>query len=335
MARYDGLIIPRSYNEYISKSDAATLSQALKLAGVMDAAAVLNSKNPIESGAIYDLLGSATTLYRIPRAVPKDITAYYQDGTLWQRVNGTNGFAYMQDIHVGDYFQMSRPITCPNSSNDITGAQYVTIADIDAFVNQGETWRDYRGLTLIPGVGFLTQSTLNVQHFGRHQPDTESRTTHVYADSWLNAVGIGAVANEGSTAEGATINQQLKAEFGEHLVIMQCFVPNEINQTLINKTGDASGATISREVLEVQAVAMSEMEVFGAIVNSSSNYDESSTKQLAYFQMTMQGVFNRSGFYNLRNMAKKNQVCCVAWGGLPDYNYTAANFYIRPRFNVR
>ena len=335
MARYDGLIIPRAYNEYISKSDAATLSQALKLAGVMDAAAVLNSKNPIESGAIYDLLGSATTLYRIPRAVPKDITAYYQDGTLWQRVRGTNGFAYMQDIHVGDYFQMSRPITCPDSSNNTIGAQYVTIADIDAFVNQGETGRDYRGLTLIPGAGLLTSNTINIQHFGRHPFDIESRVTHVYADSWLNTVGIGAVANEGSIAEGATINQQLKAEFGEHLIIMQCSVPNEINQTLINKTGEASGATISRETLEVQAVAMSEMEVFGAIVNSSSNYDESSLKQLAYFQMTMQGVFNRSGYYGLRNMAKRDQVCCVAWGGFADYNYTTSSFYIRPRFNVR
>lgn len=38
MARYDGLIIPRSYNEYISKSDAATLSQALKLGGALNSA---------------------------------------------------------------------------------------------------------------------------------------------------------------------------------------------------------------------------------------------------------------------------------------------------------
>ena len=31
MSRYDGLIIPRSYNEYINKTDAATLQQALQL----------------------------------------------------------------------------------------------------------------------------------------------------------------------------------------------------------------------------------------------------------------------------------------------------------------
>ena len=30
MSRYDGLIIPRSYNEYINKTDPATLAQALR-----------------------------------------------------------------------------------------------------------------------------------------------------------------------------------------------------------------------------------------------------------------------------------------------------------------
>ena len=33
MSRYDGLIIPRSYSEYINKTDAATLLQALQLSG--------------------------------------------------------------------------------------------------------------------------------------------------------------------------------------------------------------------------------------------------------------------------------------------------------------
>ena len=43
MSRYDGLIIPRSYSDYINKTDAATLSQALQLPGVMDAAPTENT----------------------------------------------------------------------------------------------------------------------------------------------------------------------------------------------------------------------------------------------------------------------------------------------------
>ena len=53
MSRYDGLIIPRSYSEYINKTDAATLSQALQLSGVMDAAPTANSNHPIKSGGVY------------------------------------------------------------------------------------------------------------------------------------------------------------------------------------------------------------------------------------------------------------------------------------------
>ena len=56
MSRYDGLIIPRSYSEYINKTDAATLSQALQLSGVMDAAPTENSNKAAKSGGIYNAI---------------------------------------------------------------------------------------------------------------------------------------------------------------------------------------------------------------------------------------------------------------------------------------
>ena len=52
MSRYDGLIIPRSYSEYINKTDAATLLQALQQSGVMDAAPTANSNHPVKSGGV-------------------------------------------------------------------------------------------------------------------------------------------------------------------------------------------------------------------------------------------------------------------------------------------
>ena len=53
MSRYDGLIIPRSYSEYINKTDAATLLQALQLSGVMDNAPTANSNHPVKSSGVY------------------------------------------------------------------------------------------------------------------------------------------------------------------------------------------------------------------------------------------------------------------------------------------
>ena len=56
MSRYDGLIIPRSYSEYINKTDAATLSQALALPGVMDATPTESSNKAARSGGIYSAI---------------------------------------------------------------------------------------------------------------------------------------------------------------------------------------------------------------------------------------------------------------------------------------
>lgn len=63
MARYDGLIIPRSYSEYINKTDAATHQQAHQVSGVLDAAPTENSNKAVKSGGVYTALaGKQPTL---------------------------------------------------------------------------------------------------------------------------------------------------------------------------------------------------------------------------------------------------------------------------------
>lgn len=62
MSRYDGLIIPRSYSEYINKTDAATLLQALQQSGVMDVAPTSNSNHPVKSGGVYQAILKSTSI---------------------------------------------------------------------------------------------------------------------------------------------------------------------------------------------------------------------------------------------------------------------------------
>ena len=52
MSRYDGLIIPRSYSEYINKTDAATLQQALQLSGVLSGAVAAEDNKAVTSDAV-------------------------------------------------------------------------------------------------------------------------------------------------------------------------------------------------------------------------------------------------------------------------------------------
>ena len=56
MSRYDGLIIPRSYSEYINKTDAATLQQALQQNGVLSDIVKAGDEKAVKSKAIIDYL---------------------------------------------------------------------------------------------------------------------------------------------------------------------------------------------------------------------------------------------------------------------------------------
>jgi hypothetical protein len=55
MAKYDGLIIPRSYNDYINKSDPLGVSQALQLTGVMDDTPTAGSSKPVKSSGLVGI----------------------------------------------------------------------------------------------------------------------------------------------------------------------------------------------------------------------------------------------------------------------------------------
>ena len=63
MSRYDGLIIPRSYNEYINKTDAATLQQALQLSGVLSGAVAAGDNKAVKSSAVYEAVKKTNKIY--------------------------------------------------------------------------------------------------------------------------------------------------------------------------------------------------------------------------------------------------------------------------------
>jgi hypothetical protein len=75
MSRYDGLIIPRSYSEYINKTDAATLLQALQLSGVMDNAPTANSNHPTKSSGVYTALNNITPVNSVTAGQTKPPTS--------------------------------------------------------------------------------------------------------------------------------------------------------------------------------------------------------------------------------------------------------------------
>ena len=394
MSRYDGLIIPRSYSEYINKTDAATLSQALQLPNVMDSTPTENSNRPVKSGGIYTALAGkqptltfdtiptegsenpvesggvfnalatkqdtltldsnptkgsnnpvssdglytalgAMFIHNIPRLVPKDITAYITNGSFWERLAGTNGYALFEDIYVGDYFKMSRAISAYERTGQyqITGSQYVTIAGLDTMMNNGDNVSivNYHHAVMVPGQGFG-----GTQHFGRSRMNATNTTEGGYKASEMNTLVLGEVTSTGSTAADATINQQLYAEFGSHLKTTSELVSSELNATGYNRFGSATGCASDWTWISAQSVLMSEVEVYGATVWSSSGYDTGNANvQLPLFAFSKQAQNNHSAYWWLKNIASAAYFCYASYIGYADSSGASdARCCVRPRFII-
>ena len=287
--------------------------------------------NAVTSNAVYDYVSSMN--HNVPRWVNgsfgKDITSYVTDGTLYQRLNGTNGFSLFEDIYVGDYFQMSRQIYCPYTSRP--GFDYVTIAGIDTLMGNGSQSKiHYHHLVMIPGFG-----TEGRFIFGSHALNTSSTTSGGYKDSYLNTALLGSVVSSGSTAENATINQQLYAEFGTHLKTVEELLSNRVDTSYKNRYNLESGASSGSYWVSVQSCLMTEIEVYGSVVWSSSGFDTGTGKsQLPLFAFAPRAINNgiSGNTYWLRDVVSKSRFACVNESGDAGYETVIETKGIRPRF---
>lgn len=295
---------------------------------------ISGDKSSVTSGAVSAAISASD--HNIPRwingVLGKDVTTYYNDGTLWQRLAGTNGFRPLEDLYAGDYFQMSRAITAPNQDSQYatTGSQWVTIAGINTLRGNGDNISmDYNHLVMVPGKGETGSF-----HFGRKRMNSTNTTVGGYVASEMYTATLGDVVSAGSTASGATINQQLYAEFGSHLKTTRELLSDSMGASLTNRFGSAGGASNNWGWYSCQACLMSEVEVYGSTVWSSSGYDTGTgCVQLPLFAFSKKAVNNRSAYYWLKDVASSADFCGVYYyGNAYCGNAGAAYRYVRPRF---
>ena len=284
------------------------------------------------TGAINEL--NSKSNHNIPRLVPKDITSYYKDGSLWKRLGGTGGYSLYQDIYVGDYFQMSRVISAknPDSTLQMNGTDWVTIASIGGLAYKGDNMDlTPNHLVMVPGKGFD-----GTQHFGRSRMNPTNTSDGGYKASEMNTKVLGAIATAGSTTADATINQQLYAEFGVHLKKTRELVTNKINATGINRYGSNNGCSNGWEWIDAQAILMSEVELYGSIVWSSSGWDTGSANhQFELFANSKSAINNRSAWYWLKDVSSASEFCYCRNNGFAHYfGASNANGCVRPRFVI-
>ena len=313
-----------------------TAEKVAQFEGAVSPVDVVQSGNmsAVTSNAVYEALTNSTS-HNIPRLVPKDITAYITDGSFWERLAGTNGYALFEDIYVGDYFKMSRAISAYERTGQYqtTGSQYVTIAGLDMMMNNGDLGNglDYHHAVMVAGQGFG-----GIQHFGRSRMNATNTTEGGYKASEMNTLVLGEVTSTGSTAADATINQQLYAEFGSHLKTTREEVSNAVNATGYNRFGSATGCASDWEWISAQAILMSEIEVYGSIAWSSSGYDTGNAcVQLPLFAFSKQARNNRSSYWWLKDIASAADFCYAGNRGHAGTDRaSAADNFVRPRFII-
>ena len=321
----------------VNLGQVAAIIQSVSAEALAEGAAptVRNAGTKSNAQFVFGIPVATALSHNIPRLVPKDITAYITDGTFWKRLAGTDGFALFEDIYVGDYFKMSRPISAYERTGQYqtTGSQYVTIAGLDTMMNNGDQGSgvNYHHAVMVAGQGFG-----GTQHFGKSRMNATKTTEGGYKASEMNTLVFGEVASTGSTAADATINQQLYAEFGSHLKTSHELVSNAINATGYNRLGSATGCSNNWIWIKVQAVLMSEVEVYGTTVWSSSGHDTgTANRQLPLFAFSKQAQNNRSADWWLKDIASADSFCHTIGFGASSYSTASStNVCVRPRFII-
>lgn len=332
---------PADTDELMALDTTASANKRVKFSGIWDwivdkmATAVmskLETQNKTLIGAVNEI--NSKSNHNIPRLVPKDITSYYKDGSLWKRLDGTGGYSLYQDIYVGDYFQMSRVISAknPDTTQQLNGTDWVTIASIGGLTHNGDNIDlTPNHLVMVPGKGFG-----GTQHFGRSRMNPTNTTDGGYKASEMNTKVLGAIVTAGSTASDATINQQLYAEFGTHLKKTRELVTNKINANGINRYGSNNGCSNGFEWIDAQAILMSEVELYGSIVWSSSGFDTGNANhQFELFANSKSAINNRSAWYWLKDVASAADFCRCDDRGYASYlGASRAYSCVRPRFVI-
>ena len=193
--------------------------------------------------------------HNIPRLMPKDITAYFNDGSLWDRLRGTNGYSYLEDLYAGDYFQFTTNELGTYFTN------WVVIAEINglmnSFMNGGTI--NFPHLVMVPGKGTTFSYDGKMPFF-----DMGSRNlSNGYRDVLLTTYRY-----------NGTVESILRTYFGAHLITTSEWVSSRMDSTFYNRQGKATGGSAAGVIEPAYCIDMSEIELFGSVKWGSSGFDE-------------------------------------------------------------
>lgn len=250
----------------------------------------------------------------------KNITEYWKDGSLWDRIAGTNGFELFEDLYLGDYIELDTAITA--SGSDTTGTKKIVIGEFDPLNNYQLTGNSdmtgyFHHLLMVPDT-----------HFGKAKMNSSNTTAGGYVGSAMHTSVLG----QYNTAN--SISAQLYAQLGSHLKKTKELLSNSINASGYNRLGANSGCANNWTWADCYSVLLSEIETYGSIVWSSSGYDTGNAKkQIAAFANDEQLMLPQGIYFWLKDIATAANFCYAdGRSGTASSNGASDARFVRPRF---
>ncbi len=233
----------------------------------------------------------------------KDITSYYTDGSLYTRIS--NGS--FEDIYVGDYI----------NANGVTWL----VADIDNYLHTGDQELTKHHATIIPAVPLMNA-----------QMNTTDTTEGGYVGSKMVTTTLPSLVAS---------NGVIGKTFSSHILEYRSVLSNGINATTTNNKmgGDFRGASNSFAFYSRKVDLMSEMNVFGGTIHSSSRYDTGiDSRQYALFQLKPEFINSYGNIrfrYWLKDIARYETYAVVdVTGASGDAIANNSDMGVRPRFLI-
>ena len=162
MSRYDGLIIPRSYSEYLNKTDSATLSQMLQqLTGLWSHAVSAGDNKPVTSDAVNSALTNLSELNQLydvshrpssANIIPKNNKLSYMLATSAMTENKPITDGYIINLNWDNDSILSQlfvPETAEGRIGTRTKDEYEKWNDWEYYTKDSDIFSTYENFTLI------------------------------------------------------------------------------------------------------------------------------------------------------------------------------------------
>lgn len=282
----------------------------------------------------------------------KDITKYIQDGSIFQRMQGTDGYLPFDDIYPGDYIR----IIDPSKQNFILdGADGI---GTNTFAVAHRLYKDFRGRDKHCMIMIPIQDPLNevptAPSVGTGIMNAKQGGVDTTAGGYMGSDMRSLLNNNGNYQNEVSLYHQIcaKLPWNDGGITPNAHIQNlegikfsiDVDSTVPNRTGGHALGASRRNGEERYGGAyfalMSEINVFGNVVFSSSGYDYNGLGfQFEIFKNNIMAAHPGSNPYWLRDVAAIDSFTGIAGDGTVTssvpcgtFNVASSTAHIRPFF---